>query len=121
MLNGFIEETKPLTEYEQNTLLPVMIQGLQAKYGRNNSVKNCQICNGLKHRGFKITEARVRKIINHIRVNSMVIGLIATSEGYYIAESKSEIDDYLQSLRGREAAIRAVRISLEKQRDIMYG
>ena len=75
----------------------------------------------LKERGLKVDEARIRKIINHIRINGMVIGLIATSDGYYIAQTQSEIDNYLQSLKGRENAIKAVRVSLERQRDVMYG
>ena len=45
----------------------------------------------------------------------MVIGLIATSEGYYIAETRKELEVYLKSLEGREGAIHAVRKSLEKQ------
>jgi hypothetical protein len=41
--------------------------------------------------------------------------LIAASEGYYIAETRKELEDYLRSLEGREGAIHAVRKSLEKQ------
>ncbi len=121
MLNGFSEQTQPLTEYENNVILPVVIQGLMQKVGRSHAVTNSHICLCLKHRGFKATEPRIRKVINHIRTNGLVIGLIATSEGYYIAQSKYEIDEYLESLRGREQAIRAVRMSLERQRDNMYG
>ena len=91
------------------------------KLGKDNAVKNCHICKRLKERGLKVDEARIRKIINHIRINGMVIGLIATSDGYYIAQTQSEIDNYLQSLKGRENAIKAVRVSLERQRDVMYG
>lgn len=121
MLNGFTEETKPLTDYEKDTLLPIMIQGLMDKQGKHKAVKNWYICKCLQVKGYKISEARVRKIINHIRVNGMVIGLIATSEGYYIADSIDELNSYISSLEGREDAIKAVRVSLEKQRDIMYG
>jgi hypothetical protein len=121
MINGFTEETKPLTDYELDVLLPILIQGLMNKKGKDKAVKNCWICRCLKGQGYKIDEARVRKLINHIRVHGMVIGLIATNAGYYIAENAEEIDDYILSLNGREQAIKAVRISLERQRDIMYG
>ena len=120
MLNGFTEETKPLTDYEKVTLLPIMIQGLMDKQGKHKAVKNWWICKCLKSKGYKITEARARKLINHIRINGMVIGLIATSDGYYIADSIDEINSYIISLKGREGAIKSVRVSLEKQRDIMY-
>lgn len=120
MLSGFNEQTKPLTEYEKDTLLPLMIQGLMSKQGKKNAVTNSHICLMLKKQGYTISDARVRKLINHIRVNGMVIGLIASSDGYYRADTLEELDDYLGSLKGREAAIEAVRLSLEKQR-VLYG
>jgi hypothetical protein len=45
----------------------------------------------------------------------MIRWLIATSKGYYIATSVDEMRQYIESLRGRENAIRAVRESMEKQ------
>ncbi|MGV8135871.1 MAG: hypothetical protein AB2L20_11710 [Mangrovibacterium sp.] len=121
MLKGFKEETKPLNEYESNVLLPVIIQGLSTKVGKKKAVTNGYICKTLQGKGYKLSEARVRKLINHIRTSCLVIGLIATSDGYYIAESKDEIKDYVDSLKGREDAIRSVRISMEKQMSVMYG
>lgn len=121
MISGFIDETQPLTDYEKEVLLPIMIQGLIGKQGKNLAVKNWWICKCLKEKGYKITEARVRKLINHIRINGMVIGLIATSDGYYIADSIDEVRSYISSLKGREEAIKAVRISLERQMNTMYG
>jgi hypothetical protein len=38
----------------------------------------------MKGAGYQLTEARLRKIINHIRVNGLLHWLIATSKGYYI-------------------------------------
>ena len=40
---------------------------------------------------------------------------MATSEGYYVSDSETEIRDYISSLQGREEAIRAVRRALEEQ------
>ena len=101
MIQGFSEQTKPLTDYEDKVILPLIVQGLHGKVG--------------KYKACKIDSPRIRKIINHIRLSGMVIGLIATSEGYYIAETRKELEDYLRSLEGREGAIHAVRKSLEKQ------
>lgn len=39
----------------------------------------------------------------------------ATSSGYYIAETTQEINDYITSLEGRENAIKAVRVAMQKQ------
>ncbi|MCC8154594.1 MAG: hypothetical protein LIP01_10495 [Tannerellaceae bacterium] len=115
MLKGFDNETKPLTEYETGVLLPVLISGLQTKRGKMNAVKNSYIVKMLRNKSYVISEARVRKIINHIRTHDLVCGLIATSDGYYIAETRQELQDYIESLRGREWAIREVRQSMERQ------
>ncbi|NLO70238.1 MAG: hypothetical protein GX102_04710 [Porphyromonadaceae bacterium] len=120
MITGFINETAPLSEYEMSVLLPIMIRGLQTKKGKENAVKNAQIVRSLKG-SYKITETRVRKLINHIRTNDIIPGLIATSDGYYIAQTETELLDYEDSLKGRESAIREVRMSIERQRRRLYS
>lgn len=115
MLEGFNEHTEPLTDYERNTLLPVICRGLSNKVGEGKAITNAAITKAMKGAGYQLNEARVRKIINHIRTTGMVRWLIATSKGYYIATSRQEMDDYIGSLRGREDAIRAVRESMEQQ------
>ena len=117
MITGFEELTEPLTEKEETVFLPPILQGLRAKIGREMAVTNKVIIQGLRvNRGIKISEARVRKIINHIRCNDLVPCLIATSEGYYIAQTEQELLDYEESLAGREDAIREVRMSIRRQR-----
>lgn len=115
MLKGFEIETAPLTEYEEKTLLPIMVRSLSVKHGKGMAVKNGYICDRLREKGYDINESRVRKLINHIRVNGLVPRLIATSAGYYISDDRKELTDYIESLRGRELAIRAVRKAMEEQ------
>ena len=43
-------------------------------------------------------------------------GLIATSGGYFIAQTETELLDYEESLKGREDAIREVRLSIARQK-----
>ena len=122
MINGFEEQTEPLTEYEEVTLLPQLVRGLQTKVGKAMSVTNKAIIDGMnRNLGLKITDARVRKLINHIRVHDLVPCLIATSNGYYIAESEAELREYEESLLGRESAIRQVRLSIQRQRQRKYS
>lgn len=122
MINGFQEQTEPLTEYEEQILLPQLVRGLQLKVGKAMSVTNKAIIDGMnRNLGLKMTDARVRKLINHIRVHDLVPCLIATSQGYYIAESEQELRDYEESLLGREAAIRSVRLSIQRQRQRRYS
>lgn len=115
MLNGFQIQTEPLTDYERNTLLPVICRGLVTKVGEAKAITNAAITKAMKGAGYQLNEARVRKIINHIRTTGLIKWLIATSKGYYIATSRQEMEDYIGSLRGRELAIRAVRKSMESQ------
>jgi len=119
MIKGFDQETQPLSDYETGVLLPILIRGLKTKHGHMTAVTNKEIVNALKG-SCKLSEARVRKIINHIRTNDLVPGLIATSEGYFIAETEAELIEYEESLKGREDAIRQVRLSIARQRRILY-
>ena len=114
MINGFQTQTEPLTDYERDTLLPVICRGLVTKVGEKMAITNTAITKAMRGAGYQLTEARLRKIINHIRTKGMVKWLIATSKGYYIATSVDEMRQYIESLRGREDAIRAVRESMEK-------
>jgi len=119
MIKNFENETQPLTDYEKNVLLPLLIRGLETKKGQANAVTNKHIVSVLKD-NYKLSEARVRKIINHIRTNDLIPGLIATSEGYFIAETETELLEYEESLKGREDAIREVRLAIARQRRILY-
>ena len=122
MIQGFTEQTEPLTEYEEQTLLPQLVRGLRTKIGKSMSVTNKAIIEGMKKNlGLSISDARVRKLINHIRTKDLVPCLIATSSGYYIAETEQELKDYEDSLLGREEAIRSVRLSIQRQRKRRYS
>lgn len=115
MICGFEQETEPLSEYERETLLPVMVACLSRKVGKDKAVKNEYMCEKMEEHNYHIGPARVRKIINHIRVNDLIECLMATNKGYYITKDKQEMRSYISSLKGREAAIRAVRIAMERQ------
>lgn len=115
-LKGFETETAALSEYEEKTLLPIVVKGLATKHGKENAVKNAYICQRLKAAGYDITESRLRKLVNHIRIKGLIPCLIATSAGYYITRDVQEMDDYIELLYGRENAIRAVREAMMDQR-----
>ena len=115
MINGFTNETKPLSEYERDTLTPIIVRGLSMRIGKERAIKNSEICAKMRLQGYRIDNARLRKVINHIRVNALLPGVIATSEGYYIATTKTEMADYIASLESRESAIHEVSVALRKQ------
>jgi len=122
MIKNFTEETEPLTEYEEQQLMPPIVRGLLTKRGKSNAVTNGAIIDGLRRNlNLSITSARVRKIINHIRIHDIVPCLIATSNGYYIADTEAELREYEESLLGRESAIRQVRLSIARQRQSRFA
>lgn len=121
MIKNFEETTQPLNEYEEKELLPVILAGLKTKTGKGNAVTNRTIVMRLTIAGYKIDEARCRKIINHIRTTDALPGLIATSGGYFLATTEEELMDYEESLLGRENAIKEVRLAIARQRRILYG
>lgn len=121
MIKGFNSETAPLTEYEEKVLLPLVLRGLKTKIGKENAVTNRTIVQRLNIAGYTVTEPRIRKLINHIRMTDLLPGLIATSGGYFLATSEAELLDYEQSLIGREDAIKQVRLAIARQRRILYN
>lgn len=121
MIKGFNSETAPLTEYEENVLLPLVLRGLKTKIGKENAVTNRTIVQRFNIAGYTVTEPRIRKLINHIRMTDLLPGLIATSGGYFLATSEAELLDYEQSLIGREDAIKQVRLAIARQRRILYN
>lgn len=115
MIHGFDNETAPLNEKEL-ALIPLIVDRLKNAVGEKNAVFNQQICAISPY----LKSARVRKLINYIRTEGLVPCLIASSRGYYIATSESELLEYENSLTNRATAIFQVRDSIAKQRRDRY-
>lgn len=112
MLQNFEKYTHDLTQYELD-LVPVFVMSLKNKIGQDHAVTAKTIEEKMKSAGFKAAGPRIRKIINHIRNMGLVEGLVASSSGYYISTDSLEISNYIESLEGREGAIRVVREGME--------
>lgn len=116
MIELFEAETQPLNDYEREKLLPVMVKCLKRHKGKEKAITNRNMCEGLQTHGYvDVNMVRVRKLINHIRTNWLVGCLMASSKGYYVADSKNELRKYLRSLDGRISAIMAVRQAIVEQ------
>lgn len=120
MIDSFEKETAPLSEYERDILLPIMVKCLEKHRGKDRAVSNRQMLDGLEGRGYSVgSTARIRKLINHIRVNGLLECLMATRNGYYITDDPDEMRRYISSLKGREEAICAVRMAMKEQLEKM--
>tara|TARA_R110000764_G_scaffold192808_2_gene278027 strand:- start:1408 stop:1782 length:375 start_codon:yes stop_codon:yes gene_type:complete len=115
MIKGFDKETEPLND-EEKALLPKFVRGLVKRVGKKNAITNGEIREAFKNNlGIEIPPARVRKIINHIRIYGLVELLCASSKGYYVAEIDKEIVDYMEGLNSRIEAQNLVLNKLAKQ------
>jgi len=113
MVNGFERETHELTDYEL-TMIEPMLKGLETKIGEENSITNKFINEGMKKAGFKTNPARIRKLINYIRVNGLIKNLISSSNGYWIEKDPGRIEIYIESLMQRSREIQRVAESFKK-------
>jgi hypothetical protein len=115
MIKGFEEYTAVITK-EESKLISAFSFMLQFRIGKSNAITNQEIIANFLRDGIKISAPRIRKLINYIRVHNLVECLCASSDGYYVAHTTQEIDDYILSLQQRISAQQLVLSSLEKQR-----
>lgn len=107
---------RPLSKYEQNVLLPILIKGLKMKQGKSNVVTKRQIVKTLRKHGVKISTSSFNSLINYIRVNDLIVGLMASRFGFYISTCEHDLMEYENRLLRREATLRKVRMSIKRQR-----
>ncbi|MBW2998462.1 hypothetical protein KY321_02890, partial [Candidatus Woesearchaeota archaeon] len=52
--------------------------------------------------GFEgLTQPRIRKIVNYIRNNDLLLLLCANSKGYFLPQNLTELDEYLDTMEKR--------------------
>lgn len=104
MITNFEGVTQPLSDDERK-LVPIIVEGLK-KRNKTNPIKGAQICKRINEAnlGVTITEARLRKLTNHIRSEG-ILPVIATSKGYYSSYIIAEIQEQIDSLMDRALAI----------------
>lgn len=117
MINGFESETCELN-LDEIAICDYVVKRLRHNTGKDNAVTSKKIMSKINESlGVKIDGSRLRKIVNHIRRNDLLPGLVASSLGYYIETDREEILKYIQSLRQRAEAIMAVANSMQRDAD----
>jgi hypothetical protein len=90
-----------LSEFEKECV-PVIINGLKNKIGKDNAVNNSYIISKMDEIGFSgLRPPRVRKIVNHIRNNDLLLLLCANSKGYFLPKNLEELDGYFEVMEKR--------------------
>jgi hypothetical protein len=93
-------------------MVPMFVRCFSA-HSKSNPIKAPEIIKRLKEKGSKISEPRLRKIVNYIRTMGM-IPLIATSKGYYVSFEMPDIQDQISSLKERANSINRCADGLSK-------
>lgn len=95
--------TEELTDYEKDTLVPMLVDTLRFKTSKNR-VKTKTIVDWFKASGVKsMTPVRVRKMIAYIRHLHLTApcSVIGAGDGYYLSSDPTEILKQVESLRQR--------------------
>jgi hypothetical protein len=109
MIKNFETLTFELTS-DEKFVVEKIIKRFENLKGKEFIVTGEQIREGInKNLNMNFDMIRIRKMIQFIRTNDLVAGLIATSKGYYVAKTAEEIEDWIESLKSRENAIRKIR------------
>lgn len=104
MVINFEEYTATLSEGEV-VMAEWLATQLPTHVGKEKAISNYRLRWMLFEKHGNVTPARVRKLINYIRINCLVENLIASSAGYYVASTREEVETYVLSLRQRAASI----------------
>jgi len=116
VISNFEDITEDLTKDELKLIDP-LISGLESRTSKN-PVKAPTIVRGMnsyakEHGLTKISEVRLRKLVNHIRSNS-IAPIIATSKGYFLPTDREEIRSQIESLEQRARSILSCASGLER-------
>jgi hypothetical protein len=105
MINGHEYHTEELNDEER--MLAKRLVSAFKKRTKDNPVTAPEIVSGV-NKNMKLTQKfsdrRLRKIINHYRVNA-ILPIISTSKGYYVSYEENEIEGMIISLTQRANSI----------------
>jgi hypothetical protein len=119
MIRRFEEQTEDLNFYEIQ-LREQIVLGLKNKIGMGCAITGVVICEKMKDLGYKINQARLRKIINSIRSRRIIENLVACKNGYYIADNPEDVREYVKSLVERYTSIRGIAESYGLDMDSLF-
>jgi hypothetical protein len=115
--------TPKLTPDEKKTLVPMLVDCLAFTH-EGHIYKGSWICGWFASSGHKVTGAKLRKLVNYIRIKKLKRGIdcdwgnkvvIGTSKGYFITSDPKIIMAQMESLQGRVDSQLAVVNSLKEE------
>jgi arginine repressor len=100
MITGFEEYTIDVQESELRTV-NLIAKSISLRVGEENAITNSEIRKKLLERDIEVSDAKIRKFIQYIRVNKLCTMLCASKKGYYTASSEEDWIKYRESFRER--------------------
>ena len=104
---------KKLEEKKKAQLAKLVAGILKEHVGRGNAISNFQIRKILADENrVLLSGGNLRQIVHYIRANKILPNVLASSRGYYVAESDFEKKVYLKRLKDRINSIQEVYYAL---------
>jgi hypothetical protein len=115
-LTLFQNITTELTDLEKERLVPMLIDTLDYTHDEKR-ITGKNLCGWFKACGYTVTEVRIRKMVNYIRVLNLMNGkvIIGAGNGYYSTSDPKVVEEQIESLQGRIDSMAAVVDSLKAQ------
>jgi hypothetical protein len=116
-LTLFKNITDELTQTEKEKFVPMLIDTLNGSHTENRMTGKA-ICGWFKSCGHNVSEVRLRKMINYIRVLNLIKGhvVIGAGNGYFITSDPHIVQEQIESLQGRIDSMKAVIDSLTAEK-----
>jgi hypothetical protein len=100
MIKGFEEETYELKEGELKHIVPIIANLIGGAVGKENAIRSTDMLEYLELRNYRTSDSRIRKMVQYLRMNKKLRGLIAGNGGYYISKDPKEIREYAENSYG---------------------
>jgi hypothetical protein len=106
-----------LTDTEKEKFVPMLIDTLSGSHS-GNRMTGKSICSWFNNQGHNVSEIRLRKMINYIRVLNLIKGhvIIGAGNGYFITDNPVVVQEQIESLQGRIDSMNAVIDSLKAEK-----
>lgn len=108
MIRGFEDFTVDLDEKDKE-VAEALADYFKMAVGRDKAITSISITKLFSSAGTKLEGSMIRKMVQYIRVNNLCPNLCASQKGYYVAQTKQEKEQYIESMRER---IRSMQFTL---------
>jgi len=115
VIHGFDDYTEPLTDRDRYLVDRAAAWLNATPAGPGYAITNGELAEHIGLRSGIKSAAKVRAIIHAIRVEGAVKWLVASSKGYYRAQTAGEVRAFVESLRERGRSMTEVADALREQ------